>query len=537
MATRINSAWQDLCRRVSRCIVEECSFENEHIKSMFERQNSHFWDIQWAAVKLLDRNDKTEFENLLPETGYADQLAVYDLFRELIESKMGFKMDSRGMLYSVTHSLVQSALASRKTQQQVRRAPENGEKCHLCGEFEVLHDVKHTSDQSASDYNANINQFWRRIQNQWPSETDFGENEKLCSICMIKRTAYQILKKEKGHILNAAFSRAESFPSTTEMALHAYFKRKSIKDGNDRKKIAQRIHEESIEKTDNRDSYYAILLMDGDHMGKLVNGDTLASTWETVMHPAIVHRLKQPEFEAAYGNVWRKIFGDYPKRLLTPSIHAAISEALGDFAMYGVATIIKKFDGRLIYAGGDDVCAVLPVAHAFEAADAIRKYYASEFKLIQGKTSVDVKDDWKIQKGKLSLNLGRGKDISISGAIMICHHKESLAQMIAATHELLDEKAKAQAGRNACAIELRKRSGGSRYFIRRWNDGAWQSFQKIGSMITNKNKQQVSTSLVYRLAKFEDGIKAILKRNDNKMLLAKSITANGGWMQPTICDY
>jgi len=519
IAARINNAWGDLCDRVEKQLIDTCGAENEHIHTIFKRQNSHFWDIQWAAAKLLDVGDKPAFENLLPEKGFSNPLAVFEIFNQLVKDQMNFDMDSRGMLYTATHALVQSALASQKTKQQVRRAPENGEKCHLCGEFEVVHGVRHTSDQSASEYNGHINRFWKNLKTQW--ETDFGKNEKLCSICMVKRIAYRVLKKEKEHLLNNSFAQSEGFPSTTEMAVHNYFKRKGINDKTERKKIAQAIHEESIEKTDNRDCYYAILLMDGDHMGKLVNGETLASTWKSCMHPEIVQRLQNPGFNEAYHNVWQKIFDHYPQRILTPSIHAAISEALGDFAMYGVAAIIEQFKGRLIYAGGDDVCAVLPVDLAFDAAEAIRKYYISEFKLINGNASQDVKDNWRIEPGKLSLNLGRRKDISISAGIMICHHKESLSKMIEETHHLLDNQAKTEAGRNACAIELRKRSGGSRFFVRKWEDHAWHSFQRIGALISNKNKQQVSASLVYRLAEFEDGIQAILKHDNHRELLIK----------------
>jgi len=520
---RINNAWKDLCDHVESRIIDFCGPENEHIHTIFKRQNSHFWDIQWAAVKILDCDDKPDFEKLLPEKGFTNQLAVFEIFRKLVKDKMNFDMDSRGILYTVSHALVQSALASQKTKQQVRRMPENGEKCHLCGEFEVLHGTKHAADQTASEYNEHIKQFWKGLKAQWSPETDFGKNEKLCSICLIKRIAYRVLKKEKAHILNNSFVQSEGFPSTTEMALHNYFKREGIADITERKKIAQAVHDESIEKTDNRDRYYAILLMDGDYMGKLVNGETLASTWQSVMHPEIVQRIQKPEFDAAYHNMWQTIFKQYSKRLLTPSIHAAISEALGDFAMYGVAAIIEKFKGKLIYAGGDDVCAVLPVDHAFDAAEAIRQYYISEFKLIDGNKSRDVKGNWCVEPGKLSLNLGKGKGISISAGIMICHHKESLSQMITETHHLLDNKAKTEAGRNACAIELRKRSGGSRFFTRKWEDEAWQSFQQIGALISNKNKQQVSASLVYRLAEFKDGIEAILDHDNHRELLVKFI--------------
>ena len=79
---------------------------------------------------------------------------------------------------------------------------------------------------------------------------------------------------------------------------------------------------------------------------------------------------------------------------------------------------------------------------------------------------------------------------------------------------------KKKKGRNACAIELRKRSGGSRYFAEQWNNGnAWESFHRIGELLSGKNTRKISASLVYRLEQFRDGIEAILQQDDYKKLL------------------
>jgi len=523
IADKINSAWRDLYHFVEQYIAAIFNNENGYISKIFRRQNENFWDIQWAAVKLLNKDDRQELKKLLPESKFENQYAVLEIFRKLEKLKLYYEMDDRGVLYSASHSLIQSALAAQKSKKIVTRAPENGEKCHLCGEFEVVHATQHNSDQSASEYNANIRQFWEKLKSEWKSDLEFRENEKLCSVCLVKRVAYKALEKKKDHILHKSFQNADRFPSTTEMALHSFFKRENITDEYKKIHKAQEVHNEPDERTDNRDRYYAILIMDGDHMGKLVSGETLASTWGSVMHPEIVDRLKNPSFDETYHNTWKLIFEKHPKRLLTPSIHAAISESLGDFSIYGVASIIEKHEGKLIYAGGDDVCAVLPVDTVVEAAKEIRQYYVSEYKLINGKKLKNVNDNWLVEKGKLSLNLGDGEGISISAGILISHHKESLSQMIDETHRLLDIRAKTEAGRDACAIELRKRAGGSRYFIRKWNSGAWKSFKQIGELIVDKEKQQVSASLVYRLAEFKPGIDAILKEENYTGLLIKFI--------------
>jgi CRISPR-associated protein Cmr2 len=520
ISEHINNEWLKLSGMVETQISSIIPGENTHIKELFERQNSDYWDLQWSAVKLLDKDEKNEFSELLAEKSYAEQYKVLEIFNELIKDKPYYENSGRGMLYSVSHALVQSALAAQKSQKKVTRLPEPGEKCHLCGEFEVLHPVKHQDGVSAGEYKNNIKQFRKDLKKLWPGEYDFNESESLCSVCMIKRIAYKVLKKDKGHILCNSFKDVDHFPSTTQIAFYNKFKREAITKKEDQYEIAQKYHDEVNENAENRDRYFAILLMDGDKMGKLVNGETLASSWESVMHPKIVERLKQTEFDEKYKAAWNNIFTNHPKRLLTPAIHAAISESLGDFSIYGVDRIIRANEGRLIYAGGDDVCAVLPVDTVLNAAEEIQKYYNSFFRIITDQKNEVISNSWNLESGKMSVCLGEGEKISISAGILICHHKENLSQMIANAHHLLDDKAKNETDRNACAIELRKRSGGSRYFARKWEESkAWESFHRIGDLISNKNKRKISASLVYRLEQFRTGIEAILKRDDYKNLL------------------
>jgi CRISPR-associated protein Cmr2 len=525
ISKHINKKWLELSEMVEKQISSIIPVGNTHLRELFKRQNSNYWDLQWSAVKLLDKDDKNEFSELLAKESYEKQCETLKIFNELIKDKPYYENSGRGMLYSVSHALVQSALAAQKSQKKVTRSPEPGEKCHLCGEFEVLHSTAHQEGDGAKEYKKNIKNFWDNLNESWQAEYDFNENERLCSICMIKRIAYKALQKEKKHILCSSFKGVEHFPSTTQLAFYDKFKREGITDKEEQYKIAQKAHDEPDEKVENRDRYFAILLMDGDKMGKLVNGETLASTWESVMHPEIVKRLKMPKFDEKYKSKWDNIFTKHPKRLLTPAIHAAISESLGDFSIYGVDSIIRENEGRLIYAGGDDVCAVLPVDTALKAAEKIQKYYNSFFRIISGqKTNKSIDNSWDVESGKMSVCLGEGEKISISAGILICHHKESLSQMIAKTHYLLEEKAKEQTGRNACAIELKKRSGGSRYFTGKWDKNkAWKSFHRIGELISNKNKRKISASLVYRLEQFRTGIEAILKKDDYEKLLTNFI--------------
>lgn len=533
----INQRWDQLAGMTFEYLAERKDLvedEKNHLQKMFYRQTNNFWEYQWAASRLVDHADKEELARLLDETAFSRQFAYLEAITPILQDKRYSKeTSSRGILYSTSHHLAQSALAAEKFRRVARLNEEPGEKCRMCGEFEILHD-RGWAGEAAADYKKNLDEFWSKFLN----DDDFKEAERLCAMCFIKRYAPRVLKKDKDHVLNSVFGDADSFPSTSEMALRPYFKRQNITDIKKMKDIAQNLHENSEdnvkgEKIKNPDKYYAILMMDGDNMGKLINGESIASQWQGIMHPAITGRLIENKFDPLYRDVWQKIYADADlnKRLVTPAIHAAISEALGDFSMYGVAPIIEKHNGRLIYAGGDDVCAFLPAQNAFSAAKEIKDYYISTFRLIdQGRRSTPIDSDWKPQPGKLSVNLGTGAEISISAAILICHHKESLTQMITSAQELLKNEAKDNAGRNACSMELRKRHGGSRVFTRQWDDDGWDSFEKVLRLAGGE--RELSRSLLYRLGTLRAGIEAIIRSNENvkenlNTFIAKQIERSG----------
>ncbi|MFH1491561.1 MAG: type III-B CRISPR-associated protein Cas10/Cmr2, partial [Pseudomonadota bacterium] len=285
----ILSAWQGLHGKIyGTCTSMMGSFlsdaEKAYVKEIFERQNKWFWDLQWAASYLASKDDRSEVEKLLPESAYRNPFDILDRFNKIIEDKDYYEKSGRGVLYSVSHSLIQSALAVSKIRKTVTRRQETGEKCHLCGEFEVLHHKKYVGDIKAKEYKDNSNDFWKELKRRWDGDEKYtlgfnlNENEKLCSICLTKRMACESIGGDKKHILRSIFEgKKKGFPSTTDVALISYFereeKRKNISiPEEERKKKAQAIHEKADDKTDNHDRYFAILFMDGDNMGQLVNG-------------------------------------------------------------------------------------------------------------------------------------------------------------------------------------------------------------------------------------------------------------------------
>lgn len=105
--------------------------------------------------------------------------------------------------------------------------------------------------------------------------------------------------------------------------------------------------------------YFAVLALDGDSMGKWISGSKT---------PALADVLSTEcarVYRAAGANLSNR-------RPLSPSWHLQFAEALGNFSQHAVRRIVEAFDGRLIYAGGDDVLAMLPADTALACAQALR---------------------------------------------------------------------------------------------------------------------------------------------------------------------
>lgn len=215
------------------------------------------------------------------------------------------------------------------------------------------------------------------------------------------------------------------------------------------------------------ETYYALLLMDGDHMGAILAGDEEAGT--SIPFLESFHPQVQPLLANAGG-----LLRDYARqrRPVSPNRHLVISGALNDFSQTVVPWVVgREHAGRLIYAGGDDVMAMLPVADALSAAARLRAAYSG-----QGQDVLSAKrsERWGkllLSKGFAYLN-GRlmrmmGPRATASCGIVIAHHQTPLSIVL---RELRQAERAAKnfrrcingkpVDRNAWHITVLKRSGG-----------------------------------------------------------------------------
>lgn len=163
------------------------------------------------------------------------------------------------------------------------------------------------------------------------------------------------------------------------------------------------------------DPYYAFLQADGDGMGEIIDA------------------------QAAHGE----------------ARHRLLSQTLSDFA--GKARdIVKQHQGAIVYAGGDDVLAFLPLHMVLECA----RQLASAFR--------DTLQEFEDQEGRKP---------SLSVGIAIAHHLDSL-QRVRRLAKNAEDQAKRIEGKNALCVALSKRSGETYTIAGQW-DNLDRSMQRL----------------------------------------------------------
>ena len=207
--------------------------------------------------------------------------------------------------------------------------------------------------------------------------------------------------------------------------------------------------------------YFAVIAFDGDDMGKWVSGE------------------KSPQFGSQLADYTEngerkgsKIYFEKnaaaileTPRPVTPSYHLQFSQALSNFAIHIVPRIVKAHGGRLIYAGGDDVLAMLPATAAIDCADDLQRAFS-------GRPPKKECGITEISPGFLSVKKDQNKNCipllvpgpaaSASCGIAMAHFKAPLQDVVReaqAAEKRAKKHFKKQGEKNAFAVSVFKHSG------------------------------------------------------------------------------
>ena len=175
--------------------------------------------------------------------------------------------------------------------------------------------------------------------------------------------------------------------------------------------------------------------------------------------------------------------GDRLGRLVGELDGRSVGQALATFTAKA-PEIVREHDGVTIYAGGDDVLAMLPVPQALSCAAFLSRCYKSAF-----------------------ADMGT-EAATLSAAVTFAHVRLPLDALIAETHRLLDDVAKDANGRDSLASGVMKRGGLHSQWVTTWMrrhaDGASScASELLGDLATHLDPSALdaglSSALIYRI--------------------------------------
>lgn len=440
--------------------------------------------------------------------GFLDSPAWKVLLGEGHDS--GFFAPKPGVLYPAIYDLAERVVAAAKTVRPFAQTRQEGWRCSLTGETEWL-----TTDraQLAKSYRQQTDTLWARVAKAKPSWTKKGEH--LGALPAIKRLWPTLFAEEVGKALGrkdvgrfvvsthtmalahqldqwlesggmTAAGVTERMKDVEPVALPRKLMRRHGKnqaladakllpglldaederDDDSASEQAARLVRQTLG-VDKLEAYYALLLMDGDHMGQMLSGDPhWAITYRESFHPQVQTGFdKQAADQPAI-----KAYGQQ-KRALSPNRHLAISGALNDFSLNVVRHVVEEEHlGRVIYAGGDDVLAMLPVADALSAMQRLRLAYSGDNPAHEGGRDpcrLTLHNGFALLNGKLMRMMGA--TATASCGLVIAHHQAPLAA-VRRELEAAEKRAKIEGGRDAFSITVIKRSGGALYLTSKWGE-------------------------------------------------------------------
>jgi len=437
---KIKGRWKEIAGHLKKIIKEKTDIEID--ESLWEEQINHAISVSAAWQEVFNFDIFQDERDELPKD-LANRQEEWLNFVEEADRRSNY-----GHFYYLTYELLGTVLAQESRLWDAwEEKPITGKKCLMCGRRNAV--IERDSEGKYRYWQTN----WKNLEKiEDGLRFILKERERLCAVCLTKRIYPQVFKEEFKVM-------PPEFESVVDIAARDFIKeargdediKEMIKEdveliykheweSKEKKNVVkqyERIKEklEKLWKTYGEpNKYYAILMMDGDKIGEVLSGEKLPSFGE-FLHPAFKNKIREWERGEELMTT---------KRILTPSHHIAISRAMKDFSLYKVPEIVK-YNGFLVYAGGDDVLALFPADKVLDVAYEIQETFKEDF--------YEIEDNGKRRKV-----MGLGNKASMSAGIVFAHYKWPLYDAIEKVREA-EKKAKGKYGRKALCITFIKRSG------------------------------------------------------------------------------
>lgn len=360
----------------------------------------------------------------------------------------------------LTESEASDLLDRRKNWRSHLASPEPGVKCMVMDGWQELSGADHPN--SAEQKN-----FWDKVRSQQGKtgmQTDLAEGEKLCAVAFVKRRFARHFASFTANIKGVSLRGWEldnSVPSVSYMAAVHWLEAvlthpekekvtgvleaaKELDSRNDEWKTRIRCLEMAMEE---HQIPRHLIARDGSVFFGGMRDDASPDEQESQEQLARDFRgaVKELKLDVPLSPFYAILLmdgdslgvhmGDIEKQ-------PKIANALNQFTQL-VPNIVEENNGFLVYAGGDDVLAILPLEDAFLCANSLREVYAQSFE-------------------------GTEIPSTLSGAIEFAHVKTPLGRVLGDSHDLLDHVAKEGCGRDAIAVRVWKTGGCDLQWAQPW---------------------------------------------------------------------
>ncbi len=397
--------------------------------------------------------------------------------------------------YGTWYNRAQQALETRKRLRNFAQQRETGEKSTISGEREALHNQA----RSIKDIQA----FWSYIAEQFPeAQLTHGGKERLDAIDTIKRFAARVCNLPE-----------QSFPSTSSVATapfvegvlaHAPQVAGALDAWEEVTQLPMRKHPANPEALpylfQRRRDRLETLRRDGDCLfvetftPKRLQEDYGLSPEEAntlaKKAPSPIASLRKAASTAGvrapspyYGVL--VMDGDHMGKVLgsvdEQTQHVQISRTLSNFSRKTVPGIVERgYPARLVYAGGDDVMALVPLRDILKLSNEVQQAYRDAMK--------DVPH----------------QPVTMSAGIALAHHLAPLSYVLREARRA-EEQAKDRYGRNALVVTLLRRSGETTTVGCKWSydgldDEESQPLTLFPYIADLLDRDVLSTKFVYNLA-------------------------------------
>ncbi len=409
-----------------------------------------------------------------------------------------------------SRSHAQAALDARKRLREFAQVEEPHLKCTLCGVRQELSGKPSVGE--ARDWWVDLVKAHLKKPHLEKLRIRENGNERLCAICAVKRAALAAkavpLDKEDGH-----------FPSTSSISAST-FKKRLIKTGNAADKLAghlQTLNDIGVPAKVNVDCLPelaviptrlpagvrdALLMFDGDlfYLETFTEkrlrddypeadpslagfgADSLRTLFGAMRSDEPAMHIPPPS--KYYGALMMD--GDHMGRFFSKTKlqeAQAISERISQFAGIQARRIVEGHYGRLIYSGGDDALALLPLEGVLPCARELQDGFKNA-----------------VSEALKNVRLPAGvKAPTPSVGIVIAHHTQPFDATLA-TMRHAEQAAKNHYGRDAVCVHVLKRSGEEVRIGAHWKYGSVDAIELANRIVVAFRDETLSMKFAQSVA-------------------------------------